>query len=175
MILQAVLKVPEGTNVFAQDETGAYVIGDEVFAQLALMAPQWPRGLFPGCRAHGGYELVHALLDTDSEDPATLIDTLIAVYELDWVLLSLCSLDTQPQYDTNGDPVIEDIDDGDGGTITQQVQAQDVYRSIPAATLLDYLGDVVVDDTDPENPVYGRPTEAFVPSGWSYSLPVSIA
>ena len=88
MILQAVLKVPEGTNVFAQDETGAYVIGDEVFAQLALMAPQWPRGLFPGCRATGGYELVHALLDTDSEDPATLIDSLIAISAPDWELLS---------------------------------------------------------------------------------------
>ena len=79
------------------------------------------------------------------------------------------------QYDANGDPLTEDVDDGQGGTITQQVMAQNIYRAMPAATLLDFLADVIVDDSDPENPVYGRPTEAAVPSGWSYSLPVAIA
>lgn len=172
MILQAVLSVPDGTDVFAQDDDGHYLIGDEVFAQLALMQPQWPGGKFPGCRPFNGRELVHALLDTDADDPDTLIDALIDVYELDWQLLALCSLDNRPQYDANGDPVTEDIDDGEGGTITTQVQAQDVYRAIPEATLLDYLADVPIDDLEP--PTMGRPTSVDQRHGWSFALPVAV-
>ena len=200
MQYQAVLIVPEDLEVSAKVteeidgetvETDQYVEGNEFVAVLYGYTPEWP-GVqpFPSTRIVSGTELVHAIIETDSEDPAVVIRAMLAAYGKDWELVGLSTPDAHLQYDVDDNPILTDVEvpvldengeptfdeNGDPITTTEQqhLPLQIVDVALPAATMLEYMQDVIVDDINPENPVFGRPTVASVPHVWDGRLPIAI-
>ena len=178
MLYQAVIEHPAHLNVFEQDEAGNYVIGNEVMAVLSDLIVRWPdAATHPGSRINdSGRQTTHALLETDSENPAAEMDALINYFSLPWTLHALCSTAAHLPYDEQGDPILTEVDvlDEQGeviGTELRHVPEQIVERALPEAVLLDFMADEYSGDP----PVASRPTVARLPHVWVGMLPVAVA
>lgn len=166
MRYQVITEMPSDTDLLATDAERDYLIGNDVIATLSGKDTQFANVSCPDggtmmlhTRVQAGRKIVHAHLDMDSEDLSAELDALIALYNLDWEVVSMSSYHKHLPYDANDDPILSDVDDGEGGTVQAHVPVQIVITEIPEADMLGWMADVVTDDTDPDNPVYGRPTE----------------
>ena len=83
MKINLILTGPESLIVDDIDGNGDYIIGNDVVSHIDALGAIWPSDIVPGTHAVGGKKLAHTVIDTDSDDPLTLVSVLIKIYGLD--------------------------------------------------------------------------------------------
>lgn len=139
MNYQVLIETDSALEVLDVDGSGNYIIGNELVGELAVLEPWWPQNVCPdggmmmhGTRVFKHRKINHTHLSIESNDPLTLLESLIASYDLDWVVHGMYSTQEHPLTDANGDPLL----DTDGIQLVGSVieKAFDV-------SFLDYLAD----------------------------------
>ena len=107
------------------------------------------RDLMPGTRIFENKKAINSIVYTELDT----IETMIASFGLSWVVLAMQTALKVPQFDAEGEPII----DPETGL---QVYAVDVYRQLPAS-FVDYCADIYDEEGNPIRPMVIPPLAKF--------------
>lgn len=163
MLYQTIIETDSDLDVLDVDGDGDYTIGNDVVGELATMQTEWansicPDGghIMPGTRVYKNRKVIHAILDINAEDPLTLLESLLAFYDLDWEVWILQSLGKHLVVNIKDEPILDEEDN-------KQYEAT-IEKDIDE-TFIKFLNDVYTGDP----PVTSRPTlpvKLHSYSGW---------
>lgn len=94
------LIAPENTEYSALPEDIQSILVD-----LKTIYP--PGGICPNTQIQNGYKLLHTVIETDAQDVDLMLETLIALYELDWTIAALRHTHTTSYLDEEGNSIEE--------------------------------------------------------------------
>ena len=142
-MITVLVDVPSSLDVMATDPEGTYVLGQELVYELSQRLTEWPDHPCPdgGSMLHngrvvGGRKLIHAVLRPTTDDPVAELETLFALYGLDWELLHAQEFDAEPDV-----------------VILRQLSEADAIAWLADVPTLDADGNVIGSD---------RPSEARI-------------
>ena len=113
-ILNTIIEVPDSLvidNTWISENQGAAY-------ELSRIAAEWPPAVMPGTQAVDGRKLIMAKIEDDSDDPVTLVSTLLVVYGLDWQVIAMQTFYDQEPYCSDSQYIDQQSCETNAGTWT---------------------------------------------------------